>query len=214
MGKVYRAERGALGKTFAVKVIHPHLAGDDNAVKRFNQEAQTSSKINHPNAVVVLDFGRTDDELLYLVMEFLRGRDLTRVVWELGRLPVARASEIMRQVLAALSEAHQLGIVHRDIKPENILVEPLATGGDFVKVVDFGLAKIRGDQSPGVTSPGLVCGTPDYMAPEQARGLAADLRADLYAAAVVLYPVHHGAPPLRGRDRRRGARPARQRRPA
>jgi serine/threonine-protein kinase len=196
MGKVYRAERGALGKTFAVKVIHPHLAGDDNAVKRFNQEAQTSSKINHPNAVVVLDFGRTDDELLYLVMEFLRGRDLTHVVWELGRLPVLRASEILRQVLAALNEAHQLGIVHRDIKPENILVEPLATGGDFVKVVDFGLAKIRGDQSPGVTSPGLVCGTPDYMAPEQARGLAPDPRSDLYAAAVVLYQCVTGRLPF------------------
>ncbi|MFO0628173.1 MAG: protein kinase [Polyangiales bacterium] len=196
MGKVYRAERGALGKTFAVKVIHPHLAGDANAVKRFNQEAQTSSKINHPNAVVVLDFGRTDDELLYLVMEFLRGRDLTRVVWELGRLPVLRAAEILRQVLAALNEAHQLGIVHRDIKPENILVEPLATGGDFVKVVDFGLAKIRGDQSPGVTSPGLVCGTPDYMAPEQARGLAPDPRSDLYAAAVVLYQCVTGRLPF------------------
>ncbi|MEZ4392374.1 MAG: protein kinase [Polyangiales bacterium] len=196
MGKVYRAERGALGKTFAVKVIHPHLAGDDNAVKRFNQEAHTSSRINHPNAVVVLDFGRTDDELLYLVMEFLRGRDLTRVVWELGRLPVSRATDIMRQVLAALSEAHQLGIVHRDIKPENILVEPLSTGGDFVKVVDFGLAKIRDDQSPGVTSPGLVCGTPDYMAPEQARGLDADPRADLYSAAVVLYQCVTGRLPF------------------
>ena len=187
MGRVYRAEKGVLGKTLAVKVIHPHLAGDENAAKRFLQEAHTSSKLNHPNAVVVLDFGRTDDELLYLVMEYLRGRDLTRIVWEAGRLPLERATSIVRQVLAALKEAHDHGIVHRDIKPENILVEALATGGDFVKVVDFGLAKMRSDQSPGVTSPGFVCGTPDYMAPEQGRGGPPDPRSDLYSAAVVLF---------------------------
>ncbi len=187
MGRVYRAEQTSLGKTLAIKVIHPHLAGDENAVARFYAEARACSRINHPNAVSVLDFGRTDDNLLYLVMEFLRGRDLARVVWESGSLPWARAAEIIRQVLAALSEAHEQGVIHRDIKPENVLVEPLRTGGDFVKVVDFGLAKIRSDVAPGVTSPGLVCGTPDYMAPEQGRGLPPDPRSDLYAAAVVLY---------------------------
>ena len=187
MGRVYRAEQTSLGKTLAIKVIHPHLAGDDNAVARFYAEARACSRINHPNAVSVLDFGRTDDNLLYLVMEFLRGRDLSRVVWEAGALRWDRSAEIIRQVLAALSEAHEQGVIHRDIKPENILVEPLRTGGDFVKVVDFGLAKIRTDASPGVTSPGLVCGTPDYMAPEQGRGLPPDPRSDLYSAAVVLY---------------------------
>jgi serine/threonine-protein kinase len=187
MGRVYRAEQVSLGKTLAVKVIHPHLAGDENAVARFYAEARACSRINHPNAVSVLDFGRTDDNLLYLVMEFIRGRDLSRVVWEANTLPWQRSAEIMRQVLAALSEAHEQNVIHRDIKPENVLVEPLRTGGDFVKVVDFGLAKIRSDILPGVTSPGLVCGTPDYMAPEQGRGLPPDPRSDLYSVAVVLY---------------------------
>jgi len=187
MGRVYRAEQVSLGKTLAIKVIHPHLAGDDNAVARFYAEARACSRINHPNAVSVLDFGRTDDNLLYLVMEYIRGRDLSRIVWEARALPWARGAEIIRQVLAALSEAHEQHVIHRDIKPENVLVEPLRTGGDFVKVVDFGLAKIRSDTAPGVTSPGLVCGTPDYMAPEQGRGLPPDPRSDLYSAAVVLY---------------------------
>jgi len=135
MGRVYRAEQTSLGKTLAIKVIHPHLAGDDNAVARFYAEARACSRINHPNAVSVLDFGRTDDNLLYLVMEFLRGRDLARVVWEAGTLPWARAGEIIRQVLAALSEAHEQGVIHRDIKPENVLVEPLRTGGDFADLL-------------------------------------------------------------------------------
>ncbi len=187
MGRVYRAEQAVLGKTLAVKVIHPHLANDENAAARFYGEAKACSRLNHPNSVSVIDFGRTDDNLLFLVMEFLRGRDLSTVVWGAGTLPVLRAVNIVRQVLAALSEAHEHGIVHRDIKPENILVEPLSTGGDFVKVVDFGLAKIRSEATTGVTSPGLVCGTPDYMAPEQCRGLPADHRSDLYSVAVMLY---------------------------
>ena len=187
MGRVYRAEQVSLGKTLAIKVIHPHLAGDDNAVARFYAEARACSRINHPNAVSVLDFGRTDDNLLFLVMEFIRGRDLSRIVWEARALPWQRSAEVIRQVLAALSEAHEQHVIHRDIKPENVLVEPLRTGGDFVKVVDFGLAKIRSDTAPGVTTPGLVCGTPDYMAPEQGRGLPPDPRSDLYSAAVVLY---------------------------
>ncbi len=187
MGRVYRAEQAALGKTLAVKVIHPHLAGDEASVARFYAEARASSRLNHPNSVSVLDFGRTEDGLLFLVMEFLRGIDLARMVTEGGPLSPARAVEIGRQVLAALSEAHDADIIHRDIKPENILVEALRTGDDFVKVVDFGLAKIRSDPSPGVTIDGHVCGTPDFMAPEQGRGLAVDGRSDLYAAAVVLY---------------------------
>ncbi len=198
MGRVYRAEQAVLGKTLAVKVIHPHLAGDESAVARFYGEAKACSRLNHPNSVSIIDFGRTDDNLLFLVMEFLRGRDLAQVVWESTTLAVPRAVGIVRQVLAALSEAHQSGIIHRDIKPENILVEPLSTGGDFVKVVDFGLAKIRSDVSPGVTSPGLVAGTPDYMAPEQCRGLPSDYRSDLYSVAVVLYYCVTGHLPFEG----------------
>jgi serine/threonine protein kinase/tetratricopeptide (TPR) repeat protein len=195
MGKVYRGEQVALGKTVAVKVIHQHLIADENATARFYTEARASSRLNHPNSVSVIDFGRTDEGLLYLVMEFLRGKDLSHILWEEGPLPAPRAVDIVRQVLAALAEGHELGIIHRDIKPENVIIERLRTGGDSVKVVDFGLAKVRADVAPSVTMPGIVCGTPDYMAPEQGRGDPPDTRSDLYAAGVMLYQVLTGRLP-------------------
>lgn len=189
MGRVYRAEQASLGKTLAVKVIHPHLISDESATARFYTEARASSRLNHPNSVSVLDFGRTDDGLLYLVMEFLRGKDLAHILWENGPMAAPRAANILKQVLTSLAEAHDLGIIHRDIKPENILIEPMRTGGDFCKVVDFGLAKVRADVAPSITTPGIVCGTPDYMAPEQGRGDALDARTDLYACGVVLFQM-------------------------
>ena len=150
MGRVYRAEQTALGRTVAVKIIHPHLAGDESAAARFITEARTASRLNHPNSVAVIDFGKTDNGQLYLVMEYLRGRDLARVLYEDGPLPFRRIIEILKQVLAALSEAHHIGIIHRDLKPENVVIEPMRTGGDFVKVVDFGLAKmLTGAKGPG-----------------------------------------------------------------
>ena len=145
MGRVYRAEQRALGRTVAVKVIHPHLLADENSIVRFMTEARAASQLNHPNSVGVIDFGKTEDGQPYLVMEFLRGKDLARVSYEEGPLPFKRIVDVLRQVLAALSEAHDLGIVHRDLKPENIILEPLRRGGDFVKVVDFGLAKLKAD---------------------------------------------------------------------
>lgn len=193
---MYRAEQIALGKTVAIKVIHPHLISDESATARFYTEARASSRLNHPNSVSVLDFGRTDDGLLYLVMEFLRGKDLAHVLWEEGPLPAPRAIHVMRQVLAALSEAHELGIIHRDIKPENVLIERLRTGEDFVKVLDFGLAKVRADVAPSVTAPGIVCGTPDYMAPEQGRGDPLDPRSDLYSCGVLLFQLLTGRVPF------------------
>lgn len=197
MGRVYRAQQSALGRTVAVKIIHPHLLSDENSAVRFMTEARAASQLNHPNSVAVFDFGRTDDGQPYLVMEFLRGKDLSRVAYEEGPLPFARVVDVLRQVLAALGEAHDLGIVHRDLKPENVILEPLRRGGDFVKVVDFGLAKLRADaQSPGVTSPGIVCGTPDYMAPEQGRGDAIDGRSDLYAVGVILFQLLTGRLPF------------------
>jgi serine/threonine protein kinase len=197
MGRVYRAEQAALGRTVAVKIIHPHLLSDENSALRFMTEARAASQLNHPNSIAVFDFGRTDDGQPYLVMEFLRGKDLARVAYEEGPLPFSRIVEVLRQTLAALAEAHDLGIVHRDLKPENIILEPLRRGGDFVKVVDFGLAKLRADaQHPSVTSPGIVCGTPDYMAPEQGRGDAIDGRSDLYSMGVVLFQLLTGRLPF------------------
>ncbi len=197
MGRVYRAEQSVLGRTVAVKVIHPHLLADESSAVRFMTEARAASQLNHPNSISVFDFGRTDDGQPYLVMEFLRGKDLARVAWEEGPLPFSRIVDVLRQVLAALAEAHELGNVHRDLKPENVILEPLRRGGDFVKVVDFGLAKLKQDEmGTGVTSPGIVCGTPDYMAPEQGRGDPIDGRSDLYAVGVMLFQLLTGRLPF------------------
>ena len=197
MGRVYRAEQTNLGRTVAVKIIHPHLVGEENAAARFITEARAASRLNHPNSVAVIDFGKTEDGQLYLVMEFLRGKDLARVAYEEGPLSFRRIISILRQTLAALSEAHHLGIIHRDLKPENIILEQTRTGQDFVKVVDFGLAKIRIDAvQPNITSPGIVCGTPEYMSPEQGRGDPLDARSDLYAVGVIFYQLLTGRLPF------------------
>jgi len=197
MGRVYRAEQTNLGRTVAVKIIHPHLVGEENAAARFITEARAASRLNHPNSVGIIDFGKTPDGQLYLVMEFLRGRDLARVMYEEGALPVRRVVDVLRQTLAALAEAHSQNIIHRDLKPENIILEPVRSGGDFVKVVDFGLAKMRVEtQQPNITSPGIVCGTPEYMSPEQARGDLLDARSDLYAVGVILYQLLTGRLPF------------------
>jgi serine/threonine protein kinase len=196
MGRVYRAEQTNLGRTVAIKIIHPHLVGEENAAARFITEARAASRLNHPNSVAVIDFGKTEDGQLYLVMEFLRGKDLARVQYEEGPLSFRRIVSILRQVLAALSEAHHLGIIHRDLKPENVILEPVRTGGDFVKVVDFGLAKMRETTGPSITSPGIVCGTPEYMSPEQGRGDPLDARSDLYAVGVIFYQLLTGRLPF------------------
>lgn len=196
MGRVYRAEQSVLGRTVAVKVVHPHLLSEDSSIARFLTEARAASQLNHPHSVSVIDFGRTEDGQPYLVMELLRGKDLGRVAYEQGPLPIRRIVTVLSQVMLALEEAHELGIVHRDLKPENIILEPTRRGGDFVKVVDFGLAKLKEGPSTSVTLPGIVCGTPDYMAPEQGRGDDIDGRSDLYAVGVVLFQLLTGRLPF------------------
>ncbi len=189
MGRVYRAEQSLLGRTVAIKVIHPHLLGDDQTVARFYNEARAASRLNHPDSVSIIDFGRTDDGILYLVMEYLDGKDLAHVLAEEGPLPFPRICRIMRHVLSALGEAHVLGVVHRDLKPENIICRKARRGAEQVKVVDFGLAHIIGAGGTSITTPGLVCGTPDYMSPEQGKGETVDGRGDLYSLGVVLYEM-------------------------
>ena len=195
MGRVYRAEQSTLGRTVAVKVIHPHLLGDEQTVARFYQEARASSRLNHPNSVSIIDFGRTDDGILYLAMEFLTGRDLALLMHEEGPLAFDRIASILIGTLDALGEAHEYGVIHRDLKPENILVRRLRSGDDLVKVVDFGLATIVGNET-SITTPGLVCGTPDYMSPEQGRGDPVDARGDLYSLGVVLFELLTGQLPF------------------
>jgi serine/threonine-protein kinase len=198
MGRVYRAEQSVLGRTVAIKIIHPHLLADENAALRFLTEARASSQLNHPNSIAVYDFGRTAQGQPYLVMEYLRGRDLARIMSEDGLLPIPRVVGVLTQVLSALSDAHDLGIVHRDLKPENVMIDTLRRGGDHVKVLDFGLAKLKADHiAPhNVTSPGIVCGTPDYMAPEQGQGDPIDGRSDLYAVGVMLFQLLTGRLPF------------------
>jgi serine/threonine-protein kinase len=199
MGRVYCAEQVTLGRTVAVKVVHPHLVDDELTAARFLNEARAASRLSHPNSVAIFDYGRTDDGQPYIVMEYLRGRDLGRVAQTEGPLPLRRVVDVLRQTLAALGEAHALGIVHRDLKPDNIVLEPMRSGTDFVKVVDYGLAKLLGSDGDGrstLTRPGLVCGTPEYMSPEQGRGDELDGRADLYSVGVVLFELLAGAHPF------------------
>ncbi len=199
MGRVYRAEQKMLGRTVAVKIIHPHLLGDETVEARFITEARAASQLNHPNSVGVIDFGKFEGRL-YMVMEYIRGRDLATVAHEEGPLDVDRIVDVLVQTLAALEEAHHVGIIHRDLKPENIVLAPLRSGGDFVKVLDFGLAKVlqAAQNNKRITDPGMVCGTPEYMAPEQARGENIDHRADLYACGVLLYELLAGQLPFEG----------------
>jgi serine/threonine-protein kinase len=201
MGRVYCAEQVALGRTVAVKVVHPSLADEELTSARFLNEARAASRLSHPNSVAIFDFGRTDDGRPYIVMEYLRGRDLGRVAADEGPLPLPRVVDALRQTLGALEEAHALGIVHRDLKPDNVVLEPLRSGLDFVKVVDFGLAKIRQEDAQArgagaLTGPGLVCGTPEYMSPEQSRGDPLDGRSDLYSVGVVLFELLTGRVPF------------------
>ena len=185
MGRIYRAEHSMLGRTVAIKVIHPHLLGNPDLIASFYSEARIASRLNHPNSVGILDFGRSDDGNLYLVMEFLQGKDLATLRAEEGPLALRRCVSIVGAILDALAQAHALGIVHRDLKPENVVVET-KQGADVVKVVDFGLAALAGTAAQSGAG---IYGTADYMAPEQARGETPEAFADLYGAGIVLFEL-------------------------
>lgn len=197
MANVYRAQQTNLGRTVAVKVMHAHLMHDETTGRRFINEARAASRLNHPHSLAVIDFGRMDSGQPYMVMEYLRGLDLERLVRKEGPLRFGRVIDILLQLLDALSEAHELNIIHRDLKPENIVIEPIRSGGDYVKVVDFGLAKIMSaTDEVSITATGTVCGTPDFMSPEQCRGDKLDPRSDLYAVGVNLFVLLTGRVPF------------------
>ncbi len=196
MGRVYRGIQTSLDRPVAIKLIHPHLLTSEEVVGRFFTEARAASKLNHPNVVSIYDFGRmpaADGGHLYLVMELLAGRDL-RAVIDAAPLALPRVADVLQQTLAALGEAHHVGITHRDVKPENILIETRRDESLVVKVIDFGIARIGGD--PKRTEAGRVFGTPWYMAPEQATAGAVGPSADLYAAGVMLFEMLTGQVPF------------------
>jgi tRNA A-37 threonylcarbamoyl transferase component Bud32 len=201
MGNVYKAEQLSLAKQVAIKVLHPHLMGDDKLVGRFKREAKSASLLNHQNSIQIIDSGQDRDGTLYIAMELLTGRDLAQVIRDDFPLPLPRVVRILSQVLSALEEAHAQGVIHRDLKPSNIMLVQRRDEKDFVKVCDFGIAKATlgdaDDRAAMLTIQGLVCGTPEYMAPEQARAEPLDGRADLYAAAVILYQMVTGDIPFR-----------------
>jgi serine/threonine protein kinase len=199
MGKVYRARQLALDKPVVLKVLRQSLLSDERTVARFQREAKAASRLNHPNSISILDFGQAEDGALFIAMEFVPGQDLHQILTRDWPLPEARVVRIVSQVLSALSDAHSAGVIHRDLKPENIMVEQRRNDPDFVKVLDFGIAKITdasGDDGPALTRAGFVCGTPEYMSPEQARGAQLDHRSDLYAVGVILYQLTTGLLPF------------------
>lgn len=203
MGSIYKAEHKDLSRPVALKVLHRHLLTDEGQVHRFHREAKAASRLHHPNCIMILDFGKTEDGWFYIAMEYLPGRDLSRIIAKDGKMAVKKAIHIATQVLNGLDEAHAAGVVHRDLKPENVMVEALRSDPDFVKVLDFGIAKIRdsagSEESSGFkTATGMVFGTPEYMSPEQIRGDELDGRSDLYSLGVVMYQMLAGVMPFTG----------------
>ena len=222
MGVVYRGEHVYIGKEVAVKILHDGYGGREESIKRFLREARAASQINHPNIVNVTDFGKSSDGTVFFVMEFLQGEPLDAILQRERRLDLLRSITIMNQLAGAVGAAHAKGIVHRDLKPENVMliaregrrelvrrinedgnprmVTERETKFDFVKILDFGVAKVRDpDVAEGrVTQQGVVFGTPEYMAPETARIGVSDPRTDIYALGVIFYEMLTGTVPFTG----------------
>ncbi|MBI4957407.1 MAG: serine/threonine protein kinase [Myxococcales bacterium] len=191
MGAVYQALQPEMNRMVAVKILHSKLKARKDLVSRFRREARAMSHLSHPNTVKVMMYGELEQGELYIVMEFLEGRNLNQIVRKTGPMPVERAIPVLIQVCGALQEAHELGIIHRDLKPENIFLTNSAGLTDFAKVLDFGLAKVtERELRPGsimLTQEGMVFGTPEFMSPEQAQGRVLDARSDIYSLAIILY---------------------------
>ncbi|MEC7522523.1 MAG: protein kinase [Myxococcota bacterium] len=198
MGVVYRVEHVRINKLMAMKLLHGALARDREVVKRFKREAEAVSRLDHPNTVQVFDFGQSEG-MMFLVMEYLPGRDLGQVVKEDGALSFVRVARIAAQVCGSVQQAHELGIVHRDLKPENVMMLEDRAVKDYVKVLDFGLAKLREHEESAeksITRAGHILGTPYYMAPEHIRGERVDARSDVYAMGALMYKALTGVPPF------------------
>jgi serine/threonine protein kinase len=211
MGRVYEAEHTDIGKRVALKILHPAYSQTPDLVERLRREARAASKISHPNVVDVTDSGTTPDGAFFFVMEYLEGIELGELIFKEGKLDLRRAVHIGGQICRALQAAHEVSVIHRDLKPENVLILSRDGQKDFVKVLDFGIAKsgtdadgeekaVDGKVPRRLTHPGMTMGTPEYMAPEQAAGRPADPRSDVYAAGGLLYEMLSGKPPYEGNN--------------
>ncbi len=192
MGVVYLAEQIAIGRPVALKLLHREFATDDQLVRRFIQEARIAASLRHRNVVIIHDFDQGEDGSLFLAMEYLEGQTLSQMIRREGPLPVGRALGFAVQIGEGLRAAHRAGVIHRDVKPQNIMV----VEGDEVKLLDFGIARLRDAGGPHLTRSGAALGTPAYMAPEQIEGQEATERTDIYAFGSVLYEMLTGAAPF------------------
>lgn len=199
MAVVYKGEHLRMNRLVAIKLLSPKLSRQPEFVARFHREAEIVSRLNHPNVVAIYDFGEAEDGLVYLAMEFLDGQPLSALINQEGPLALERVVKIIWQAAAALHAAHHQGLIHRDFKPDNVMVCKPVGQSDWVKVVDFGVAKwLRVPPKEKVlTRRGLVVGTPHYMSPEQMAGKQLDARSDLYSLALVAYEMLAGAKPQR-----------------
>jgi eukaryotic-like serine/threonine-protein kinase len=194
MGMVYKSVHTTLGKPLAIKVLRPEVSKNEEILLRFRQEAQSASQIGNPHIIDISDFGTLPDGSTYFVMEFLTGKSLTVALFE-SKFSTARTIHVIKQLAGALCAAHEIGIVHRDLKPDNVQLIERGGQRDFVKVLDFGIAKVGGSTSK-LTQAGQVFGTPHYMSPEQCAGANVDQRTDIYAVGVMLYEMVCGKVPF------------------
>lgn len=198
MGNVYRARHLQLEIPVAVKLMLPELVADETSMERFRREAQATMQIRHPNAIMVTDFGVSQEDIVYLVMEYLEGCTLRRRLIEVNRFSIFETNNIIQQICAAVSAAHKRQIIHRDLKPDNIFLQSEG-GEEIVKVLDFGIAKLKKHDYTAdktLTRQGVVMGTPHYMSPEQCYGKEVDVRSDVYSIGIIAYELLTGFPPF------------------
>ncbi len=201
MGVVYKAKHDTMDRFVAIKMLQSQHVRDGNAIRRFRQEAKAASRLSHPHVITIHDFGMSPNGQPYIVMDYIEGMGLDAIIKKDGKVGVDRSVKIFAQACDALAHAHEQGIVHRDLKPSNIMLIETEDEKDFVKIVDFGVAKLipfSGEESQRLTQTGEVCGSPIYMSPEQCMGHKLDARSDIYSMGVMIYESITGELPLLG----------------